>query len=71
MPERFVPVGAEVRIGKRTYRVVRSTAVMPYQACEGCDFAHIRDGKFPTCPNIACSLFDRVDGVSVWFQEVK
>lgn len=59
-------IGREFRIGSRSYRVIeRSGIVLPCDACMGCAFANRR------CPdNIACSSFDRRDGVSVWFVEL-
>lgn len=67
MPERFVELGGHFYVARRRYRVVRNTAVMPWEACYGCAFSGREDGKFRSCPNVKCSCFDRSDGISVWF----
>lgn len=64
LPTRFVPVGDVVLIGERTYRVVPNGARRPSDACLGCAFSN------GWCPSVACSSFDREDGIGVWFVRV-
>ena len=66
LPWRSPMVGSVVKIGDGEYLVVRKAGVdRPSQACRGCSF---RGG---TCPaGYACSSYDRVDGVGVWYVRV-
>lgn len=39
--------------------------LQPSEACRGCFYKEVCNSL------LACSRFDRVDGISVWFQEIK
>ena len=64
-PRRTVAVGDYFELAGVRYEVVlRGEVVFPREACMGCAFAN------RNCPEyLACSSFDRRDGVSVWFKE--
>jgi len=64
-PRRTVAVGDYFELAGVRYEVVlRGEVVFPREACMGCAFAN------KNCPEyLACSSFDRRDGVSVWFKE--
>lgn len=64
-PRRTIAVGDYFELAGVRYEVVlRGEVVFPREACIGCAFAN------KNCPEyLACSSFDRRDGVSVWFKE--
>lgn len=64
-PRKSVAIGDRFVLGGVTYEVVpRGEVAWPREACMGCAFAA------RNCPeNLACSSFDRRDGISVWFKE--
>ena len=64
-PRRTIAVGDYFELAGVRYEVVlRGEVVFPREACMGCAFAN------KNCPEyLACSSFDRRDGVSVWFKE--
>lgn len=65
IPQRFVAVGGVFMVADRKYLVERRPkGISPCEACAGCGFLK------SCCPPVACSSFDRADGVSVWFREV-
>ena len=65
-PRKTLFVGEEFVLGGIRYRVVlRGEIVFPRDACRGCAFAGLN------CPEyLACSSFDRRDGISVWFKAI-
>ena len=66
-PRRTLLVGEEFVLGGIRYRVcIRGEVRFPRDACSGCAFSSVN------CPEyLACSSFDRRDGVSVWFKQVE
>ena len=65
-PRKTLFVGEEFALGGIRYRVVeREDVRLPREACIGCAFAGLN------CPEyLACSSFDRRDGISVWFKAI-
>lgn len=63
-PRRTIPIGGTFILGGKEYIVeCRGEVSYPREACIGCAFAS------RNCPEyLACSSFDRRDGVSVWFK---
>lgn len=65
LPTVFKPVGAIIeRQGVRLRVVKRPEGLKPSEACGGCFYGDVCTSR------LACSSFDRKDGVSVWFQKV-
>lgn len=77
LPTRYVALGDEFkRYGTRLRCVRRPRVESVSGACKGCWFSRGRkfiNGEFVivNCNDIACSKYDRMDGVNVWFREVR
>lgn len=76
LPTRYVALGGEfTRYGVRLKCIRRPRVECISAACKGCWFSKGRkfiNGDFVivNCNDIACSSWDRMDGLNVWFKEV-
>lgn len=75
LPTRYVALGEQfTRYGVRLVCIRRPRVDCVSAACKGCWFSRGRrviDGVtvMLNCNDIACSSFDRMDGLNVWFVE--
>lgn len=67
LPSRFTEVGDVLEYeGYRYLCVERDCVSHPSDACRGCDFAL----RYRGCDKVQCSMWDRRDGLDVWFSEI-
>lgn len=65
-PTVFKSIGMPfTRKGVQLVAARRPPGLQPSEACRGCFYKEVCNSQ------LACSRFDRVDGVSIWFQEIK
>lgn len=66
-PSQWCPVGGTLIVGGVLYRCVAVPSGTDHRdCCSGCDFSRL----YRNCAQVACSAFDRPDGVFAWYEEI-
>lgn len=67
LPSQWCPVGGTLIVGGVLYRCVAVPSGTDHRdCCSGCDFSRL----YRNCAQVACSAFDRPDGVFAWYEEI-